>query len=639
MEGILEGLVYCIVLISVIFFPGLVLTWLLFPKKLEALEQLFLSSVLGLSVATFLGIAFDIFGISLGLVELGVVYTLLAIFFVYILRKRLPRKSQKDFSSQIPLAFLSLFLILLILKAFYLGVNTIPISTDLGHHMYWSEYIVSSGELPEYGERDIIMAETSNGEHSISEVRPISDVIVGEHVIFAVLALLSSTDIVSVYPMIFLFFVHSVTLLGVYLLTRRLFQFHKNKEAIAIVTLFIIGILFGIDSPQMRYITGGVVGNIFGNLFIVSLIFTFFMALVERSKRFMTLGVALVFALAYTHHLSTLLFTFSLVGVLMMLVIFKKKFFWEDLLPIVFSKQVLSTFVVGMASLFFLWPPAYIANSAVENVVGQEEQKAEHAGITLNDYLFALGEERMLLAFLGLGMLVIFNGRFLSKKKETAWILPSIVLFGWLGPLFILVFVPQLVQIDIPTIRTANYTIIPMSIVGGLFFVWLVDCMRRQVFFSATFFIGLFFLFFLGLNFSGWYDNAYFMKGSDQSSAKELHRVAKYVGNQYRNSEDVVMYDHININGGSWMKLYFMRDYNYPFYRALLFRYDRTTDKQEYCTRDVFTYPGTSEAQKCFEDLSVRALVMNEAEDGKFFRESEDFSRIYAGREIVIYKR
>ena len=639
MEGILEGGVYLIVLISVIFFPGLILMWTLFPKTLEILEQLFLSAVLGIVVATFLGIVFDIFGISLGLMELVLVYTLLAALFVFFLRKRLARKEAEDTSSRIPLVFLSIFFVLLVLKAFYLGGNTIPISTDLGHHMYWSEYIVEYGQLPEYQEQNIIMAPDENEKHTISQAHPISDVIVGEHVIFAILALLSSTEIISVYPMIFLFFVHSVTLLGVYLLARRLFSFYKHKEAVALFALFFVGILFGIDSPQMRYITGGVVGNTFGNLFIVSLFFVFFLALIEKSKSFMAWGVLLVFALAYTHHLSTLLFIFSFVGVLAFLITLRWKWFWREIFPLVVSREVLGVLFLGIVSFFFVWSPAYIENSAAQTVVGEEEQKAEHAGITVSDYLFALGEERIMLAFLGLGLLMVFVVRFLWKKKEEEWMLPGVVLFGWLALLFVLVFIPQVLQIDIPTIRTANYTIIPMSLIGGFLFVWMIVQMKKQVFFSSVFFASVLFILLVGLNFSGWNDNARYIQGGDESGARELHRVARYLGNHYQDTDDVVMYDHINIDGGSWMKLYFMRDYNYPFYRALLFRYDRVTDKQEYCTRDVFTYPKTDEARKCFEDLSIEALVMNEAKDGKFFRESPDFSRVYSGKEIVIYNR
>ena len=43
-----------------------------------------------------------------------------------------------------------------------------------------------------------------------------------------------------------------------------------------------------------------------------------------------------------------------------------------------------------------------------------------------------------------------------------------------------------------------------------------------------------------------------------------------------------VLKDHIFTTADSWMKLYFMRDYNFPFYRANIDRYQNGIDKKEF---------------------------------------------------------
>jgi len=628
---------------AILFVPGFLLVRLLDKKRIfDSWEQGVLSVVLSISLATGTGIVFDLAHIPINAFLLVLVYGLWMVAFgLWVRRQGKEKKESSQEKSPVPIAFLVIFAILVLLKGMFLIQNPIPISTDFGHHMYWAQSIVETGNLPVYEEQEILMAESLEENHRVSEPKPISDVIIGEHVVFAFISILSQTSLISLYPVIVLFFIHIITLLGVYALARRLFIPFRYREAMALTALFVAGILFGLDSPQMKYVTGGAVGNVMGNLFIVAIMLVLLVAVRERSRVFMALGIVLMIALAYTHHLSTLLLGFSLVGVLGIALFLRPKFFFGEMIHLVLSRYVLGTLVAGLVVFFFVWTPSYIVNSAVKTVVGDAQVKEEHAGIALSDYLFVLGEERTFLGLLGLGIMAFLLWKFrlqLSQTSEDIFLM-SVLLLGWLIPLFLLIFSPSLLHIDIPTVRTANYTIIPLAIATGCFFVWFVRKISERMS-AKLLFVGMVFFFMIGLSSAGWRDNVLYLQGGGSSGkAQELHRVAQYLGEHYRESEKMVMYDHINIDGGSWMKLYFMKDYNYPFYRALLFRYDRASDKSERCTLDVFSFPQSGEAQKCFEDLHIGALALSDAEDGKSFRESSQFTRVYAGERIVVYTR
>lgn len=645
-ELFLEAIRFFVILVAVLGVPGFVLITVLDKKhRLDALERTVMAVVLSLTVATGTGIVFDLFDVPIVTATVAGVYAVWLVAMAIIMRRsHIRRKEAVSSHKRVPVVFLAVLFLLVLVKSVFFMQYTVPISTDLGHHMYWAQSIVEMEELPVYEEREIIMAGLSEEQHQISDPHPISDVIIGEHVVFAVIAILSGVSLISVYPILILFAIHIVTLLGVYVLARRLFSDHVLRERVAIMALIFSGILFGLDSPQMKYIIGGVVGNTFGNIYIVSIVLMLLLGIQLRSRVLMALGVALCVALAYTHHLSTLLLAFSLVGMMVMLAISNWKFFRGEFLHLALSRYVLAMVAVGAICFFFIWTPSYITNSAVETVVGENEvEKTEHAGISVADYLFALGDVRMIWAFVGLALIMggwlwtrrRFEGGASEKEEMTA--LRTVVIIGWLWPLFLLVFAPSVVGVDIPTIRTANYTILPMALAGGFAFVWGVSEIARQRSLTRAGLAALMVIVVVGFVSGGWRDNAELLERNDEGSARELHRVATYLGENYRDTEKVVMYDHIHIDGGSWMKLYFMEDYNYPFYRALLFRYDRATDKSERCTLDVFTYPTTSQAQKCFQDLNISALAMNEVETGKAFREDVRFTRVYAGENISVY--
>ncbi|NCU41107.1 MAG: hypothetical protein EOM19_00050 [Candidatus Moranbacteria bacterium] len=637
---VLQNSIFFFVSVTVMVIPGVVVLYFLDKKRqLSFLEYGIFSVGLSFSLALFQGIFLDRLGVPIHIFSLSFLYGIWIIVFVFLMKKKI-FFLQKETAS-LSFIFILIFAIFLLLKGIYFSQNTVPISTDLGHHMYWAQHIIEKGELPLYQEREIIMSSSDTQLHTISQPFGISDLIEGEHVIFAFIAILSQISLLSSAPLFLLFFIHIITALGVYTLTRRIFTSTPFGEKIALGAFVVFGLLFGIDSPQMRYIIGGVVGNTFGYLLIVIIFLGLFIAVMKKSARYMALSIFFMLTLAYTHHLSMFLFAFSLFGIIIFFLAREWRFFWREIFPLLYSRCVLSIILLGVITFFFIWTPAYIVNSGVETIVGDSQQKEEHAGITLYEYAQSLGSERVLFGIFGFFLMFVilfFKIPDAKKQKGIERSLPYILLLGWFLPLGGIVFFPEAFHIDIPTIRTANYTIIPLCISASFFFFWLLDNLLQQSHRKGAL-VGVVSLLVILFFSAGWRDNIIFFEKKGYAQAKELHRMASYMGKHYRESEKTVMYDHVNITGGSWIKLYFMRDYNYPFYRAHLFRYDRTSDKQERCTLDVFTYPQTTEAEKCFKDLQIELLAINEAKDGKKFRENTDFIRVYSGTELSLYKK
>lgn len=638
---ILQNIIFFAVSAIVMVVPGSVILHFLCKKqRISFLEYSIFAVGISFSLALFQALFLDVLGVTIDILSLSLLYGVWVIIFVFLIRKK--TFFQKKETRSLSLAFVILFTIFLLLKGVYISQNAVPISTDLGHHMYWSNFIVEKGEIPLYQEREILMAPSDSQSHTISQPFGISDLIEGEHIIFAFIALLSQVSLLSFAPLFLLFFIHIFTALGVYAFTRKIFNSSPFGEKIALGAFVLFGLLFGIDSPQMRYIIGGVVGNTFGNFLIIIIFLSLLIAVTKKSSLFMALSIFFMLTLAYTHHLSMLLFTISFLGIVFLFLIVERKFFWQEIFPLLYSRYVIGVILGSILIFFFVWTPAYILNSGVETIVADSQQKAEHMGITLQAYMQALGSERVLFGLLGFFLMFIFllarKILHVKNQKEINSFLAYIFLLGWFFPLGCIVFFPEIFHISLPTIRTANYTIIPLCISASFFFFWLVNHLVKQshnkVVLMST--LSLLLIVFFSM---GWKDNVFFFEKKGYAQAKELHRVASYMGEHYRESEKTVMYDHINILGGSWIKLYFMRDYNYPFYRAHLFRYDRISDKQERCTLDVFTYPETVEAEKCFRDLHIELLAVYESKDGKKFRERDDFVRVYAGNEISLYKK
>ena len=110
-----------------------------------------------------------------------------------------------------------LFGLSLFVRTAYLQNNLVPSATDLGHHMYWTKVIVEKGIIPNYEKSDVIVSPA--GDYSISAPQNISDFVIGEHLPFAAIALISGISVVSWFPTVSLLLINMLTLLAIFILT------------------------------------------------------------------------------------------------------------------------------------------------------------------------------------------------------------------------------------------------------------------------------------------------------------------------------------------------------------------------------------------------------------------------------------
>ena len=87
------------------------------------------------------------------------------------------------------------------------------------------------------------------------------------------------------------------------------------------------------------------------------------------------------------------------------------------------------------------------------------------------------------------------------------------------------------------------------------------------------------------------------------------------------------------------IRLYFMRDLNFPFSRGYFKRYEDEFNPREMCTLWMISTPNTAEGKKCFDDLNINFVMVNLKYDGAQFDKSKDFSNVYSGDNIGIYYR
>jgi hypothetical protein len=174
---------------------------------------------------------------------------------------------------------------------------------------------------PLYQERKVI---DQPDNIQLSQPEPIADFIIGEHLPFAALALLTGSNFFSAFPVVFLFLINILSLLTLVVLAYRIVatsQLHQliRPQFVALSVLFLCGPLYTLASPQEKFVSGGVIGNVMGNLLIPLILLLFLRAFQEKDSRLLGLGFLFAFTLAYTHHLSALMLLFILGGSVLIL--------------------------------------------------------------------------------------------------------------------------------------------------------------------------------------------------------------------------------------------------------------------------------------------------------------------------------
>lgn len=538
-------------------------------------------------------------------------------------------------------AFLLIVALTVFLRTIFLSDAGLPTATDLGHHMYWSKLIADSRELPEYAKREIV---TEDGTVSLSDPQPIADFIIGEHLPFAAIALLSDNSFFSAFPVNTLFLVNLLSTLALFTLAVRfasgfLAAHRISPFSAGLLVLFFVGPLFAFSSPESKFVSGGVVGNLFGNLFIPLILLALFRALRERDPRFLALGIFLSFTLAYTHHLSSLVLLFVFAGILVsLLALFPRE---SGALARRIGKLFISPYPIAallFAGIFFttVAMPTYIETSAVDTAIGAPS-KSTRTGLSFLQVSEASGAARA-----SLGIAAILLALFFRPSRSSV---AFAFMLGWGGALLIMTLRPHWVFLDIPSNRIGTYLSFPLALLAGLLAASLPALLRTSGNGTpASFIPGRLFLFgmLVLLGFATWNGSAD-NQSSLPSAGKSKETAEVFHASDYLASRtapgDLLLKDHNYLTADAWIKLFFMRGYDYPLSRGFFKRYEDEVKPREQCTLLMISTPNLPEGRKCFDDLGVNLIAVNPAYDAAQFEKSSSFSRIYAGDHIHIYER
>lgn len=488
----------------------------------------------------------------------------------------------------------------------YLVDTIVPSATDLGHHMYWAQTIVDTGHLPNYG---------------------MPDFIIGEHIVFALINLISGVKIMTALPALVLFLANIVGIFTVAILVGRLF---KNKSVTALC-FFMVGVLYAINAPQGKYVSGGVVGNILGDMFLPLALYFLLRALKEKSSLFAGLFVFIFTGLIYTHHLSAFILIFSVAAILLIYLLVNIKKAHNIFLE--WTKIFVKSFPIAIALLsilfvLFIFMPSYFNPEAVSQATGQPV-KATRVGLNFDQIEINAGSARLILGGLGFALLLI---GFERKKYQYSFAL------GWALILFLMTWKPGWLSVNIPSSRVGNYLFLPLSVLAAYGVGRYFDLLKKSAtkFFSAVLlYTILFFVITHGLSDSA---DAFKAKNQFQESLETFHS-AEYLAKTVDTSQDIILKDHVNIYGDSWYKLFFMKDYKYPLSRGILTRYEDPTKPRENCTRDMITEPQSKKGQVCFAETGVNYIVLNSQLEGNSFEAYPEFSKVYGSNYISIFKK
>lgn len=632
-------ILFFLALVFVMFLPGWCLLLAIFGKNkiISDLERFIFA--FGLSIISVDFILFSYTGLHILITKLSVILGIIIFsgicYGIYRYRRHSAEiqneTTEKLFSfskNQFILIILLLFLTIFI-KTAYLSTALAPTPTDLGHHTYWSKLIADTHQLTNY--------------------EGLPDFIIGEHTMFASIYLLTGLNFLTGWVVVTLHFINLLGILTVFVLTLRIFR----EKVPAILTLLFLGVLFAVTAPQSKYVSGGVMGNIFGDFLMPLALYFYYRGfqflenedweLNTSSRPFLGLAVFTTVGLFYTHHLTAFifLFVFALLVPIFLIANYKNiKSIFSKVWQAIFSPQVLIIFVIGLIFFFFIFTPTYVATKAVGTAVGAAT-KSTRVGLTMANLKQTVGEPRIALGFLGFLILL-----FTFRRKNFGFSL----LAAWAGMLFIMSVFPTVLFVNLPSARIGNYLSYPLAILSAYAFYAIFRPESCRLFWGrklcetsqglviekllkGTFLIILVFVLTDGLS-----DSALSFKKQDSlTQASQTFHAAQYLA-QNSNTSDIILKDHNYITADSWIKLFFMRGYTYPASRGYFKRYEDTGNRnQDVCTLVMISSPDTDQAKTCFADTKTDFLMINPKYDASQFQKLADFNQIYMSPEVAIY--
>jgi len=632
---------FYLTLVLLLFLPGYFVLGAVFKKdRFSLFERVVLGSGLSIIIVNFTILILD--RANIPLTRYSLVLSILAITAVAYSISKKKGTGNSDFAKLNFTKKQGMLIIILIcstvlIKAYYLRNAVMPGTTDLGHHLYWSKVIATTHHIPEYTQRDVI---SRDGTNTIGAPKKISDFIIGEQLFYASISLVSGIGFISYFPVLSLFLVNTMSILALFVLALELFRNNPRRKSIAILSLLFIGPLFSIDPPQAKFIAGGVTGNLIAN-FIVPLTLYFYIRFFhEKTKSLLFFALLFSMGLFYIHHLTGFMFLISFASFIILSSVFNFKEFFtliKEKSKFLLSPQIIGFFIFALVFVALIYTPSYLTNKAVTTVVGAVS-KAGHGGLTLNQFRDTLGETRIVWGIMGIIFVI-----FLIRKSVEKFSL--IMLASWAGVIFLVSMFPDIVKIDLPSGRAANYASYPLSILSSFAMVSLFaksfgqgNAVLQKT--SSRFLLGAFVLLVSFIMINGVSDNVGYLAKDNfyPDKIQETYSASDYLASKM-DTRDVLADDHIYITADSFVKLFFMRDYNFPLYRANLERYTNNVDKDEFCTLWMISGPETPDSQKCFRDLGVNFTLVNGKTDAAQFEKLGNFWKVYSNNELNAYYR
>ena len=637
MAFILQQILFFASIILVLFIPGYFLILAVWGQKkiFHPIEKFVISFGMSIVICDFLMILMGKMGILFTRLSIVLAIVIFSAACYLIYRKKTKSSVEPEiifsFSKNQRIAIILILFLTVFTKTIYLTNSIFPTSTDLGRHMYWSKSISETGKLPVYQERDIIKA---GDKYEISQPEKIIDFIIGEHLIFSAINLVSGSDFISSFPSLILLLVNIFIILSVFILALRLFGDLDIGKNAAILILFLLGPLYAISSDQAKYVSGGVSGNLLGNLLIPISFYFYYRAFREKNPVFMSFAIFSMAGLIYTHHLSAFVFAYSALFAILLFFLFNFHHIGSHLknwLKIVFRLPVIFS-LIFITFFLLMYTPNYIGIKAADEALGSPE-KTTRTGLTFLQLKYAAGEPRIILGIAGLILV-------LSTQKRKTY--EGALLSGWALTLLIMSLKPHLLFLNINSDRISNYATYPIVLLGGFFLASLLNYFPvngAKEHLNKNLLFAFCLLIFLFIFTSGYYDNSLLLKDAgDAEKALQTFHASGYLKNQ-SNESDNILKDHNYISADSMIRLYFMRDLNFPFSRGYFKRYEDEFNPREMCTLWMISTPNTAEGKKCFDDLNINFVMVNLKYDGAQFDKSKDFSNVYSGDNIGIYYR
>ncbi len=655
-EFIQEQIIFILTVFGFLIVPGLLFLSAFFARNQFALVEKFILSVpIGFSLTTLIIIVIDHFNVSLTSPHILMMYAgmIIPLFIASFFSRKKTTRVHADifsFSTIQMLAIVFLIFLTIFIKSAFLINTVFPTATDLGHHLYWVEKISVDHALPSYQKIEI---NTDSEPIHLTEPTKIADFIVGEHIFLGLLAIMTNLSVVSSFPSLFLLVINIFTALMLFVLVRRICERHPRGALIAILTLLIIGPLWAISGAQAKFVSGGVIGNLIGNLLIPTIIYFFYRAFTEKRSLLLIPAIILIVTLAYTHHLSTLIFGYVFIFSLLVFIILQKNR-WSAYAPIfalLKNYYIIPLIIILLTLLFVIAPPSYLDQSTIAETVGAPS-KSSRIGTPFANLFTMLGEARVTFGVIGLFIITtIASKKYIFTKNIRPNILPINIFgcaffIGWATSLLLMSLAPHLLYINIISSRIATYNIFPLAIMTAFTLVWFMDQATKR---HAT--ISLphrtisltFLLVFIFICTTGLRDNATSMNAAPQTnSALQTFHAGNYASKAFKNKISDgnfwMVKDHNYITSDTWLKIFFAYDYSFPLSRAFFSRYESNPDR-ETCTLDMISVPGSATAQECYNNLHIGAVLISTEQDAGQFLRNTQFSRIYQNDELSLFIR